>query len=65
VRNAPAYAPHTSLPRDEEERIHRHYGRLGYWAEEVKQENPEFGDLASADKSRIDTPTAASARYVG
>lgn len=42
VRGAPPYQSDIPFARTDEETIHRHYGRRGYWAEEVQQENPEF-----------------------
>jgi hypothetical protein len=42
VKNSPPYHARNQLDRDEEIRLHRHYRRPGYWASEVKLENPEF-----------------------
>ncbi len=42
VKNSPRYHARNQLDRDEEIRLHRHYRRPGYWASEVKLENPEF-----------------------
>ena len=42
VKGCPPYAPESRIGRDEEARIYDHYGRPGYWAREVKLQNPEF-----------------------
>jgi PRC-barrel domain len=56
VRSSPAYSPQTRVDRDEETRIYDHYGRPGYWAREVRLQNPEFGVVPSAspDANRRD-----------
>jgi hypothetical protein len=43
VKDSPAYDPATPLSRDYEVNLHRHHGRTGYWADEVKTANPESG----------------------
>jgi hypothetical protein len=45
VKGSPAYLPDRRMGRDEEARIHDHYGRPGYWAREVQLENPEFRSI--------------------
>jgi hypothetical protein len=42
VKDAPPYDPATPLSRDEEISLHNHHGRAGYWADEVKLENPQY-----------------------
>lgn len=37
VKDAPAYNPAVPLDRSHEMEIYRHYGRLGYWADEAKR----------------------------
>jgi hypothetical protein len=41
VKDAPRYDSSTPLNRDQEMRLHQHHGRAGYWADEVRLENPE------------------------
>ncbi len=40
VQDAPPYDPAAPLDRKVEVGIHEHYGRPGYWADEVKREGP-------------------------
>jgi len=42
VKDAPLYNPAAPLSRDQEMGLHQHHGRAGYWAEEVKFENPQY-----------------------
>jgi hypothetical protein len=42
VKQSPPYHARSQLDREEEIRLHRHYRLPGYWASEVKLENPEF-----------------------
>jgi len=42
VKNSPPYHSRTQFDRDEEIKLHSHYRLPGYWASEVKLENPEF-----------------------
>lgn len=42
VKNAPPYDSATPLDRNEEIDLYKHYNRAGYWAENVKLENPEL-----------------------
>jgi uncharacterized protein YrrD len=42
VRASPPYSPGAPMGRDEEARIYHHYDRPGYWAREVKMQNPEL-----------------------
>jgi uncharacterized protein YrrD len=55
VKNAPPYDAQTQVARDHEIRLHSHYRRHGYWANEVTLENPEFRVIASTSSER--TPT--------
>ena len=48
VKDAPPYDPALTLGRDEEIGLHKHYERAGYWAEEVKLENPQIRPNKSA-----------------
>jgi hypothetical protein len=41
VKGAPPYDSATQLDREQEMDIYRHYGRPGYWADEVKREGAE------------------------
>jgi hypothetical protein len=36
IKDSPPYDPKGSLSRDQETRIHAHYGRTGYWPREAK-----------------------------
>jgi hypothetical protein len=38
VKDAPAYNPREPLTRTDEARLHEHYMRTGYWAEDAKHE---------------------------
>jgi hypothetical protein len=42
VKEAPAYDSALPLNRDHETDLFRHYGRAGYWAAEVRLQNPEI-----------------------
>jgi hypothetical protein len=42
VKDAPLYDPAVPLSRDQEMGLYKHHGRTGYWADEVKLENPQF-----------------------
>jgi hypothetical protein len=53
VKSSPAYTPGTRMERDEESRIHDHYGRSGYWAREVQLQNPEFRTIPSVSPGAI------------
>ena len=46
VKSSPPYHAPTQLDRDEEIKLHSHYRMPGYWASEVKLENPEFRIVA-------------------
>jgi hypothetical protein len=48
VKEAPAYDASLPLNRDHEMNLYRHHGRAGYWAEEVRLQNPEFHVIASS-----------------
>lgn len=53
VKRAPAYTAGTRMDRDEEARIHDHYGRSGYWARDVQLENPEFHTVPTVPSGAI------------
>ena len=53
VKEAPAYEPTLPMIRDHEVALHRHHGRAGYWAAEVKLQNPEFHVVESAAAGAI------------
>ncbi len=38
IQHAPAYDPDAALDREQEIRMHEHYGRRGYWADHTGQE---------------------------
>jgi hypothetical protein len=38
IKDAPAYDPASAPDRAHEARLHEHYGRAGYWAEDVRRE---------------------------
>jgi hypothetical protein len=42
VKEAPLYQSAVALDRDGEISLHKHYERAGYWADEVRLENPQF-----------------------
>jgi hypothetical protein len=42
VQDAPPYDAAVPLHRNEEIVLHNHYKRIGYWANEVELENPQF-----------------------
>jgi sporulation protein YlmC with PRC-barrel domain len=48
VKHAPAYSSLAPPSREQETNLHQHHGRVGYWANEVKLENPEFHVIASS-----------------
>jgi hypothetical protein len=39
VQDAPPYEPAVQLDRAREAGIHKHYGRAGYWADEMNRES--------------------------
>ena len=41
VKDSPGYDAAIPLSRDYEVNLHKHHGRIGYWADEVKTENPK------------------------
>jgi hypothetical protein len=53
VKDAPPYNPAVPLDRNEEIGLHNHYKRAGYWADEVKLENPQFRVPESDSHGRI------------
>lgn len=42
IRDAPQYDPEAPLRREQEIALYEHHGRNGYWAEQVKLENPQY-----------------------
>jgi hypothetical protein len=42
VKDAPPYDPGMPLSRDDEISLHKHHGHAGYWADEVRLENPQY-----------------------
>ena len=38
VKDAPAFVPNGNLTREDEMRLHQHYGRTGYWQESERRE---------------------------
>jgi hypothetical protein len=53
VKDAPPYDSAVTPNRDEEIGLHKHYERAGYWADEVKLENPQFRVIKSASQGTI------------
>jgi hypothetical protein len=53
IKGAPPYHAAGALDRTQELRLHEHYRRPGYWAEEVKLENPEFRAVKTAPDGAI------------
>jgi sporulation protein YlmC with PRC-barrel domain len=53
VKDAPPYHSAATLDRDEEIRLHKHHKRAGYWAKEVRLENPQFRAVKSASQRAI------------
>lgn len=53
VKAAPAYDSSLPLSREHEMDLHRHHGRAGYWADEVRLQNPEFRVIKSAAPGAI------------
>ena len=51
VKDAPPYDPSAPLSRVHEMSLHQHYGRAGYWADEVKLENSEYHIVKSRRQS--------------
>jgi hypothetical protein len=42
VKDAPSYDSAVPFSRDHETALYGHHSRAGYWAEEVKLENPQY-----------------------
>lgn len=57
VKDAPPYDSAIALHRDEEITLHKHYKRAGYWADEVKLENPQFSAVKSTAPGPIHKST--------
>ncbi|HEX5322482.1 MAG TPA: PRC-barrel domain-containing protein [Capsulimonadaceae bacterium] len=53
VKDAPPYDPALTLDRDDEIGLHKHYERAGYWADEVKLQNPRYRAIKSAPPGAI------------
>jgi hypothetical protein len=53
VKDAPPYHSAATLDRDQEIGLHKHYKRAGYWADEVRLENPQFRAVKSASQRAI------------
>jgi hypothetical protein len=53
IKDAPPYHSAATLDRDGEINLHKHYKRAGYWAHEVKLENPQFRAVKSASHPAI------------
>lgn len=53
VKDAPPYDSAVTLDREGEIRLHKHYASAGYWADEVKLENPQYRVVKSAPPSAI------------
>ena len=53
VKAAPAYDPLLPLNREHETDLYRHHGRAGYWADEVRLQNPETHAVRSAAPGAI------------
>ena len=53
VKDAPPYDSAVPLDRNQEIGLHKHYKRTGYWADEVKLENPEFRVTRPASEGAI------------
>ena len=50
VKDAPPYHSVATLDRGEEISLHKHYKRAGYWADEVKLENPQIRAVKRASQ---------------
>jgi hypothetical protein len=48
IKSSPRYDSGRALHRHEEASLHDHYQRVGYWADHVRLEHPEFQNLKSA-----------------
>ena len=53
VKDAPPYNSAVTLDREGESRLHKHYASAGYWADEVKLENPQYRPVKSAPPAAI------------
>ena len=53
VKDAPPYDSAVTLDREGESRLHKHYASAGYWADEVKLENPQYRPVKSAPPAAI------------
>jgi hypothetical protein len=55
VKDAPPYDSAVPPNRDQETSLYKHHGSTGYWADEVKLENPQYRGIgtASAPSGRV------------
>ena len=53
VKTSPPYRARAQLNRDEEIRLHSHYRLPGYWASEVKLQNPQFHVVAAQSSATM------------
>lgn len=53
VKDAPPYDSSVPLNREQEMNLYKHHGRGGYWADEVKLENPQYRVIKSASQGGI------------
>jgi hypothetical protein len=53
IRGAPAYDAAQTLDRAAEFRLHEHYRRTGYWADQVQRENPEFRPVKAVPERAV------------
>jgi hypothetical protein len=53
VKDAPPYHSTATMDRGEEISLHTHHRRSGYWADEVRLENPQFQAIKSKSHRAI------------
>ena len=53
VKSAPPYDSSAPPSREQEIHLFRHHGRAGYWADEVRLENPEYHVITPAAQASI------------
>jgi len=61
VKDAPPYDSAVPLDRDREIGLYKHHDRTGYWADEVKLENPRYRAAAPASQE-VGRPQIAATR---
>ena len=58
IKDSPPYEPNTSLSREQETRIHAHYGRTGYWPGESKRSSVQpdcsHPQYAAVDRRKLE-----------